>query len=174
MNPYILKSKKWIASFVISLNLCPFAKKPFVNAKIRYVLFEKGNLEDLSLLLEKELLFLTATSPKEVETTFLIHPNHLKDFYIYLDFLDIANQLIFALHLEDVIQIASFHPDYQFAGTTFDDVTNYTNRSPYPMLHLLREESITKALASYDEPEAIPERNKETMRRLGLEKINKI
>ncbi len=174
MNSYIHKSKKWIASFVIPLNLCPFAKKPFVNNKIRYILFEKGDLEDLALLLEQELLFLAVTSPKEIETSFIILPHHLSDFYFYLDFLDVANQLIFALRLEEILQIASFHPDYQFAGTTFDDVTNYTNRSPYPMLHLLREKSITDALKNYDQPEVIPQRNKAMMRRLGFEKVKEM
>lgn len=170
MNP-IQRTKNWIESFVINYNLCPFAKKPFIQDKIRYVLYEGTDLEELTALLEKELLFLENTSKTAVETTFLITPDLFEDFYFYLDYLELANDLIFALNLEGVLQIASFHPDYQFGGTEKTDVTNYTNRSPLPLLHLLREDSLAEALAHYEEPESIPERNMEMMRKLGLERV---
>ena len=170
----IQNTRKWISNFVVKLNLCPFAKYPLENDKIRYVVYEGTDLEELLKLCKKETEFLLAAEAEVLETTFLIHPNVLIDFYTYNDFLTIVNQLIFALDLEGVIQIASFHPDYQFAGTTTEDVTNYTNRSPYPMLHLLREDSIAQVLATYKQPELIPIKNMEKMRQLGKEEIVKM
>lgn len=170
----IQNTRKWIRDFVVQLNLCPFAKYPLENDKIRFVVYEGTDVEKLLQLCKKEAKHLLATNTGELETTFLVHPNVLKDFYSYNDFLGIVNQLIFALDLEGQLQIASFHPDYQFAGTTSEDVTNYTNRSPYPMLHLLREDSVTQVLATYEEPEAIPIRNMEKMRTLGKTAIAKI
>ena len=167
----IQQTKNWITSFVVQLNLCPFAAYPFNNNTIKYVVYEGQDLIELIDLLEKELIFLTKKPVSEVETTLIIHPELLNDFYDYIDFLDIVNQRIFALDLEGVLQIASFHPDYQFGGTEKEDVTNYTNRSPYPMLHLLREDSIEVALESYENPAEIPERNMETMARLGKAKL---
>lgn len=163
-------TKDWINNFVIRYNLCPFAKKPFVQDTIRYALYEGTDWEDLALLFQKEATFLKNSSNSSTETTIIIIPHALNDFNDYLDFLAFANRLIFALRLDGVLQIASFHPDYQFDGTEKMDVTNYTNRSPFPLLHLLREESVTQALAHYDEPESIPERNMETMKRVFGEK----
>ncbi len=159
-------TKDWINDFVIRYNLCPFAKKPFVQNTIRYALYEGTNWEALALLLQKEATFLNNTPNSSTETTIIIIPNTLNDFNDYLDFLAFANRLIFALRLDGVLQIASFHPDYQFDGTDKNDVTNHTNRSPFPLLHLLREESVEQALAHYEEPESIPERNMATMRRV--------
>ena len=170
----IEQTKHWISSFVVKLNLCPFAAFPLKNDQIRYTVYEGEDLGDLINLLDKELKLLQLSNPKEVETTLIIHPKLLNDFYDYNDFLEIANQRIFALELEGELQLASFHPDYQFGGTEKDDVTNYTNRSPYPMLHILREESIEIALENYEDPEAIPENNIATMNRLGREKILKL
>ncbi len=164
---HIQQTIDWIANFVIQLNLCPFARKPFQQEKIRYVLYEGTDLEELTLLLLKELNHLASTPAKKIETTFIIHPHLLQDFYAFNDYLEVTNHLIFAARLEGVLQIASFHPDYQFEGVEKDDVTNYTNRSPYPMLHLLREASIEYALEHYENPEGIPERNMEVMRSLG-------
>ena len=166
MTDYITTTKKWIETFVIQHNLCPFAKKPFLQNTIRYELYEGTDREELGIILQNECLFLKNTPKSSTETTILIIPNALNDFNKYLDYLDFANRLIFALRLDGVLQIASFHPDYQFDGTTKEDVTNYTNRSPFPLLHLLREESVEAALAHYEEPENIPEKNMETMRRL--------
>lgn len=166
MTDYIASTKKWIETFVIQHNLCPFAKKPFLKNTIRYEVYEGTDWEELGIILQDECLFLKNTPKSSTETTILIIPNALNDFNEYLDYLDFANRLIFALRLDSVLQIASFHPDYQFDGTTKAAVTNYTNRSPFPLLHLLREESVEAALVHYEEPESIPDRNMETMRRL--------
>ncbi len=170
----IEQTKDWISSFVVKLNLCPFAEYPLQNDQIRYVVYEGRDLKDLVNLLDKELKLLELVNPTEIETTLIIHPNLLNDFYDYNDFLEIANQRIFALDLEGVLQIASFHPNYQFGGTEKKDVTNYTNRSPYPMLHILREERIEVALEKYDNPEAIPEKNMALMNKLGIDEILKL
>jgi len=159
-------TKKWLSEFVIHYNLCPFAKKPFVQDKIRYVPYVETSLDELAILVQQELLYLADVPKATAETSIIILPNVLADFYAYLDFLEAANSLIFALRLEGVLQIASFHPDYQFAGTHKSEASNFTNRSPYPLLHLLREDSITEALAHYDEPETIPQRNMELMYQL--------
>lgn len=167
----IESTRRWIANVVIGLNLCPFAQRVFVGEKIRYVVSpateENALLQDLKLELEN----LAATSIKTVETTLLIHPNALGNFLDFNDFLEPAETLIESLDLDGIIQLASFHPHYQFAGTRPDDVENFTNRSPYPMLHLLREDSIT---AVADDPESlndIPKRNIEVLRGLGAEGI---
>lgn len=170
----IENTRKWISEFVVNLNLCPFAKYPLENDKVRFVVYEGTDLEELLELCQKEAKYLITSDTTVLETTFLIHPNVLIDFYKYNDFLTIVNQLIFALDLEGLVQIASFHPKYQFAGTTTSDVTNYTNRSPYPMLHFLREESVEHVLATYEQPELIPIKNMEKMRQLGKEKISTI
>lgn len=166
MSNYIADTKKWIETFVIQHNLCPFAKKPYLQNTIRYEIYEGTDWEELGIRFQNEALYLKNTPKSTTETTILIIPNALNDFNDYLDFLAFANRLIFALRLDGVLQIASFHPDYQFDGTTKEDVTNFTNRSPFPLLHLLRAESVEGALAHYAEPESIPERNMETMRRL--------
>jgi len=166
VNRFINQTKDWIESFVIQHNLCPFAKKPFVQDTIRYVVYEGTDWEELGLIVQKALKNLENTPQTTIETAIIIIPNALNDFNDYLDYLAFANRLIFALRLDGVVQIASFHPDYQFAETEHSDVTNLTNRSPFPLLHLLREESIEQALEHYEEPESIPERNMQTMRRL--------
>jgi len=166
--------KNWIKDFVVHYNLCPFAKYPYENDKIRYVVYEKEDVEEFIKILEKELKLLQNTPTEELETTILIHPNLLKDFLAYNDFLSIADNLIFALQLEGVVQIASFHPDYQFADTDKEDVTNYTNRSPYPLLHLLREESITRATEEHGHTEDIPKQNIKTLKELGLKQVKEL
>ena len=171
---FIEITRKWIASFVVRYHLCPFAKHPLVNDTIRFVVYEGTEEEELIRCLKEELEQLSTGSPTVAETTFLIHPNILNNFYSYNDFLTIADQLIFALDLEGILQIASFHPRYQFGGTTEEEVTNYTNRSPFPMLHLLREESVEVALDHYEDAESIPEKNMETMRKLGKDKLLEI
>jgi hypothetical protein len=163
----IAATRQWIEHAVIGLNLCPFAKAVYVREQIRYVVSAATTPDALRAELEAELRFLTAADPAQVDTTLLIHPRVLTDFLDYNDFLGEADNAIQRLDLDGVIQIASFHPAYQFAGTTPDDVTNGTNRSPFPMLHLLREESVGKAVAAYPEAATLHERNIETMRRLG-------
>lgn len=167
-------TRRWISSLVIGLNLCPFARRVFDADLIRCVVTEAEDetalLEDLS----RELRALASTTPSKVETTLLIHPRVLRDFLDYNDFLDRAEGLLADLGLEGVIQIASFHPQYQFADADADAVENYTNRSPYPMLHLLREESVSQVARDTDEMLEIPRRNIETLRGLGREKIREI
>lgn len=165
------RTRRWIASMVIGLNLCPFAQRVFKADKIRYVV--SAAEDEITLLddLTGELEFLISSSSAVVETTLLIHPCALGDFLHYNDFLDIAERRLAALGLRGVLQIASFHPDYQFAGSAADAVENYTNRSPYPMLHLLREESISEVADDPEELLAIPRRNIETLQGLGREKV---
>jgi hypothetical protein len=162
-------TRRWIDAFVLGLNLCPFARRVFQEDRIRYALSNARDEMALAADLRRELTALAEPPIERVETTLLIHPNVLPDFLAYNDFLDTADRLLRALALEGVIQIASFHPAYQFAGTDPDAVENYTNRSPYPMLHLLREASF--AAAEPDELLAIPRRNIETMKGLGTAKV---
>ena len=172
-NPYkpmtdaITATQHWLEKAVIGLNLCPFAKTEHVHGRIRYCASEAKNQDVLYEDLKRELLALQAAGPAEVETTLLIHPHVLQDFLDYNDFLDVADDLLEDLELDGVLQIASFHPLYQFAGTSIDDITNFSNRSPYPTLHILREASVEKAVAAFPEAEDIFERNMQTLQKLG-------
>lgn len=156
---------------VIGLNLCPFAERVFSGNKISYVVSEAENEQALLRDLAGQLAALASRSISDVETTLLIHPLALGNFLDYNDFLGRGEQLIWELNLRGTFQLASFHPDYQFAGTDPEAVENYTNRSPYPMLHLLREESISQVASDQDELLEIPRRNGETLRAIGREKI---
>jgi hypothetical protein len=167
----IERTRRWIASFVIGFNLCPFAQRVFQADRIRYIVSDAEDEEALRAFLTRELHSLASAPITSVETTLLIHPRTLTDFLAYNDFLDVGERLLRRLGLEGVIQIASFHPDYQFAGIEADAVENYTNRSPYPMLHLLREDSIAAVAGNPAELAAIPARNVETLRALGKENI---
>ena len=160
-------TKRWIRSIVVGLNLCPFARRVFDADRIRYVVTDAADDVSLKLELIRELKLLAGADRATIETTLLIHPGVLCDFFDYNDFLGIADGLLQELGYEGVIQIASFHPDYQFAGTAAVAVENYTNRSPYPMLHLLREVSVTEVSANPDDLSRIPERNIETLRAIG-------
>ncbi len=162
-------TRHWLERAVIGLNLCPFAKAVHVKEQIRWVESAAGDPEQLLEDLARELRFLAAADPAIVETTLLIHPHALADFLDYNDFLDVADAAVESLGLAGVLQVASFHPDYQFAGTAPDDAENLSNRSPYPTLHLLREASIDAAVAAFPEADSIYERNIETLRRLGFE-----
>ncbi len=165
----IAATKHWLEAAVIGLELCPFAKAVHTQGLIRYAVSSADTPELLLADLLRELQTLAAADPAEVETTLLIHPEALPDFLDYNDFLDVAEAAIEDLGLTGVIQIASFHPHYQFAGTEPDDIENYTNRSPYPILQLLLESSVERAVAAYPDTSRIFERNIETLRRLGLE-----
>ena len=158
---------RWLERAVIGLNLCPFAKAVHVKGQIRYAVCLADTKEALLTALISELRTLANADANLTETTLLIHPNVLADFFDYNDFLDVADATIAELGLRGKIQIASFHPHYQFAGTEIDDIGNYTNRSPYPTLHLLREASVTRALAAFPEAEEIFEKNIATMTKLG-------
>jgi len=164
-------TRRWISSIVIGLNLCPFAQRVFDADRIRFVVTDVADEIGLLADLARELEALVAAPVSAVETTLLIHPRALGDFLDYNDFLGAADESLANLGLQGTIQIASFHPNYQFAGTDADAVENYTNRSPYPMLHLLREQSIS---AVAEDPKAlreIPRRNVETLKNLGIAKI---
>jgi uncharacterized protein len=162
-------TRHWLERAVIGLNLCPFAKAVHVREQIRWVESAAEDPEQLLEDLVRELQFLAAADPATVETTLLIHPHVLSDFLDYNDFLDVADAAVESLGLAGVLQVASFHPAYQFAGTAPDDAENLSNRSPYPTLHLLREASIDAAVAAFPEADTIYERNIETLRRLGFE-----
>jgi len=161
--------RHWLARAVIGLNLCPFAKSVYVKDQVRYVISGATRDEDVLDDLERELRLLEESDPAQIDTTLLIVPHALGDFLAYNDFLYFADRLLRSLKLEGMLQIASFHPQYQFEGTGPDDIENYTNRTPYPILHLLREDSIARAAEAFPEAEDIYERNMETVRRLGHE-----
>ena len=163
----IADTRRWLERAVIGLNLCPFAKAVHARDQIRYVLSDADDPRDLLEQLGEELLLLRDTPADAVDTTLLVHPQVLQDFLDYNDFLDDADALLAQLGLEGVIQIASFHPHYQFAGTEADDIGNYTNRSPHPTLHLLREDSVARAVEAFPDPDAIVERNQRTQAELG-------
>jgi hypothetical protein len=167
----IAATRRWVKDFVIGLNLCPFAKKVFDANRIRFVATDVTSEPDLLDVLGEELRFLAAAPREKVETTILIHPKALSDFRDYNDFLATADKRLRELNLSGVIQIASFHPQYQFAGTAPDDVTNYTNRSPHPMLHLIREVSITEVAGDPAVLLGIPERNVALLREMGLKRV---
>ena len=165
----IAETRAWVDRAVIGLNLCPFAKAPQVKGQVRYVATEARDAEGLLAVLIDELNLLAETPADRIETTLLIHPRVLADFADYNDFLDLAEAAVAEHDLEGVIQVASFHPQYRFAGSDANDLANATNRSPYPTLHLLREESIDRAVAAFPEAEAIFEANIATLERLGAE-----
>jgi uncharacterized protein len=165
----INETRDWVQKAVIGLNLCPFAKAVEVKQQLRYVVSEATTPEALLKELAHELLLLRRTDPEEIETTVLIHPQVLTDFLDFNDFQGAADALVEDLELDGQLQVASFHPDFQFEGTELDDITNFTNRSPYPTLHLLREESIERAVESMPDTDAIYEANIATLEKLGLE-----
>lgn len=163
----IAATRTWLERAVIGLNLCPFAKAVHVKRQIRYVVSHAEDEEALIEDLLHELQLLASADPGDIETTLLIHPRVLGDFLDYNDFLEIADAAVDELELDGVLQVASFHPQYQFADSEPDDMGNYSNRAPYPTLHLLREDSVDKAVAAFPEAGRIFETNIETLRRLG-------
>lgn len=162
----IAQTQNWIKSVVIACNFCPFAAKALLKEQIRYAVFPAANVQESLEALMKELYFLDRAD--DFETSFLIFPNDFKDFSDYLDLVDLAEELLAEQGYDGIYQIASFHPDYCFAGAASDDPANYTNRSIYPMLHILREESVTKALADFPDAEHIPQRNIDFAQQKGL------
>ena len=164
--------RRWLERAVIGLNLCPFAKAVYVKDQARIVISDASTERALLEELGEELARLRDTPADEIDTTLLVHPQVLGDFLDYNDFLGDADDLVEAMNLEGVLQVASFHPQYQFANTEPDDAENLTNRAPYPILHLLREDSVDRAVAAYPEPDAIIERNIATVRELGIDGWN--
>ena len=164
-------TRRWVAAVVVGLNLCPFARRVSDAGRLRYAVTAAADCGALLAALGGELRVLAAAPRADVETTLLIHPRTLSAFSDYNDFLPEADRLVRDLGLQGVIQVAGFHPDYRFAGTSLDAVENYTNRSPHPMLHLLREESVTEVAGDPAALAAIPRRNIETLRCLGRAEI---
>jgi len=164
--------RQWVESMVVGLNLCPFAKRELVKNRIRFTVTEASTEEQLMKTLEAELELIN--QDRSVETTLLIHPQVLQDFYNYKLFLGYTDSLLVRMQLKGIFQIASFHPDYLFYGTEPDDAENYTNRSPYPVLHLIREESLERVIADYPDVDEIPARNIALMNDLGKDKLQAI
>lgn len=163
------QTREWLERAVIGLNLCPFARAPYVQDRVRLQLSHATDAEELLADLQDALGALQAESPEVCETSLLIHPWALGDFLDFNDFLEIADACVAEMGLEGEIQIASFHPDYQFADTFADDIENFTNRAPFPTLHLLREASIERVVDAVENPDSIYQRNIETLRRLGAD-----
>lgn len=171
-NNIIKHTKHWLSSFIIDYNICPFAKREYEKSSIHYAVIESTDIALCLELLIKECERLD--SETTIATTLLIFPKILTDFDDYLDFLSLADSLLIDQQYEGTYQLASFHPDYCFDGENIEDPANYTNRSPYPMLHLIREVSLEKALDTYPNPEKIPDRNIILTRELGLKKLQSL
>lgn len=165
-------TRNWLESVVIGLKLCPFAKREYDDNRVRFAVTDSATELHLLQTLESELQLLFGN--ETIETTLLIHPGVLDDFADYNQFLDLADRLLVQMNLEGVFQIASFHPDYQFEGTLPDDAENYTNRSPYPTLHILREKSLARAIDATPDIDQVPARNIKTMKSLGAEEMKKL
>lgn len=165
----IADTVRWLEKAVIGLNLCPFAKSVHVKGQIHYVVSQATDAEGVAIDLHRELEALAETSPEKRDTTLLILPQALTDFLDFNDFLELADDMVEELDLGGILQVASFHPQFQFEGTDVDDVTNCTNRAPYAILHLLREDSIDRAVEAFPEAETIYERNMEVLEKMGIE-----
>jgi uncharacterized protein len=163
-------TRRWIEKAVIGLNLCPFARSVYVKNQVRIVVSRARHVDAFLDDLDRELEFLRNTPADEVDTTLLVHPSLFPDFFVFNDFLDVVDDVVAEHELDGVIQVASFHPDFQFEGVEVDDISNATNRAPYPTLHLLREDSVSRAVDSEGgDAEVIVERNIRTLRELGTE-----
>lgn len=170
----IKQVKCWLEKLVIGENLCPFARQPYDAGRIRFVISQAEEIETLLTDVLAELLYLRETPLEEAETSLLILPQMLEDFLDYNDVLDLVDALLQQQQMEGEFQVASMHPDYQFTETEFDDAQNFSNRSPYPILHLIREESLSRALEQFPNPEQIPERNIRHMQALGSTTLQKL
>lgn len=168
------KTKKWVEKAVIGLNLCPFAKSVYVKNQVRIVVTGAETVKELQQILVKECENLIETDPEVLDTCLLVVPYVFEDFYGFNDFLDIAELTLEELELVGELQIASFHPEYQFADTEADDISNYTNRSPYPILHLIRESSLDKATQQYPDASVIFDSNIEKVTQLGVQGWKKL
>lgn len=170
----ILKVRNWISNVVIGLNLCPFAKHPFNGNLIRYFVSRSVSKKQFSEELKKELILLKDSKVSEIETTLIIHPFIYTDFLDQNDFLNDADEIINKLELEGILQIANFHPNFQFADRKKNDITNYVNRAPFPILHLLREDSISKVVELHPDIDSIFKNNMKSLRALGLDGLKKL
>ncbi len=166
----IAATRHWIEQAVIGLNLCPFARAVWVKNQVRIVVSGARHIDAFLDDLDRELDLLATTPAEQIDTTLIVHPTLFPDFLAFNDFLDVADDVVAEHELDGVIQVAAFHPQWQFDGTQADDITNATNRSPFPTLHLLREDSVARAVASEGgDAEAIVARNVQTLQRLGHE-----
>lgn len=165
----LAETRHWLETAVIGLNLCPFAKAPYAQNRVRIAICTAGHLDGFLEALDGELQLLAAANPATVETTLLVCPTLFRDFLVFNDMLDLADAALTENGVEGVIQIAPFHPDFQFAGTQADDIGNHTNRSPYPTLHLIREDSVAKAAAVFPDAAVIFERNIRLLEDMGEE-----
>jgi hypothetical protein len=163
----ISMTRRWVEKSVIGLNLCPFAESPYRSERVRFYVSEQRSAAGLLEELGAELTLLAQADPLQCETTLLIHPWVLTDFIEYNNFLEVCDATVADLELEGELQVASFHPQYQFEGSQPDDIENYTNRAPYPILHLLREASVERAVAAVGDTDEIYLRNMRTLRALG-------
>ena len=163
----LTQTRHWLEKAVIGLNLCPFAKAVYVKNQIRLVVSKARHADDLLEELDRELDLLVSTPASEIDTTLLIHPTLFEDFLDFNDFLEVAEGVVDEHGLEGIIQLASFHPQFQFDGTEADDISNYTNRAPFAILHLLREESVERAVQAFPQADAIFEANIATLEMLG-------
>ena len=173
-NTIIEQTRNWVQRFVIGLNMCPFAAYPMENKLVRFVVFPGDNLQDLLQVFAQELVHLRRTPVSELETTLIIIPHFLADFQDFLNVVPITEEILKLQNMTGEFQVATFHPRYQFAGTQPHDLENYTNRSPYPMLHILREDSVEKAIEKYGNTEMIPVQNVALLEVMGLEEILKL
>ena len=162
-------TRRWLEEAVIGLNLCPFAKSVYVKNQVRLVVSRARHIDGFLDDLDRELELLKTTPADQVDTTLLIHPTLFPDFFVFNDFLNVAEEVLQEHELEGVVQIAPFHPDFIFEGEPEGDMSHFTNRSPYPTLHLIREDSLGKAIDSFGDTDVIFERNVEVLRRLGAD-----
>ena len=167
-------TRHWLEAAVIGLNLCPFAKAVYVKHQVRLVVSKARHADDLLEELDRELDLLVATPADQIDTTLLIHPTLFEDFLDFNDFLEVAEGVVDEHELEGVIQLASFHPQFQFDGTEAEDISNYTNRAPFAILHLLREDSVERAVEAFPQAEAIFEQNIATLEKLGQDGWTKL
>ena len=168
------KTLAWVKDFVVGLNLCPFARPLLASEALRVTVCEANDDEGVAAALLNEIQLIQKASESEIATTLVVFPNALQGFDAYLAFLDVAQQLLEEMDLLGVLQLASFHPEYQFAGEPIDAASHFTNRSPFPMIHLLREDMVTRALETYPNPEQIPERNIQRLEGLGRERLQQM
>ena len=165
--------QQWLQEWVIGLNLCPFARYPYEQNKVRIVVTEATDEEAIFIAVLQEMNHLIQTDADQLETTVIVIEQSLQEFEDYLQILDTLEAVLPQTGLQGILQIASFHPDYCFDGVDADDVSNYTNRSPYPLFHLIREDSLEQALEHIQTPEAIPQNNINLMQQLGLTEVKR-
>lgn len=160
---FIDTTRRWVKDFVLKLNLCPFAHVPFKEDKIRYAIADQENLDDQMIFFWKEIEMIEKLGREEISNTLIIFPNTLNDFDEYLGFLDLANELLENQDMDAYFQLASFHPDYLFGDSPPNDVKHHTNRSPFPMIHILRVDEVEEAIEMHPDTDKIPDSNRETL-----------